>query len=201
MLAFAQPAEAKIVYTPAHRVIGPGHGYNLDLNHDGITDFNLSVINFLTTTFSHSDIPYMRVLPFEKRNQVLGSQKVYAAALRAGVPVGSAGPWVNVKHRYLGLQFIISGGVHYGWARMNVTCDGHGDLDAVLTGYAYETVPKKAIITGKTSSEDNDASVEPRTPPAALEDFHPEPATLGALAMGSPGLSIWRRKEDMDTAQ
>ena len=32
MLAMVQPAEAKIVYTPAHRVIGPHHSYKIDLN-------------------------------------------------------------------------------------------------------------------------------------------------------------------------
>ena len=42
VLALAQPVEAKIVYTPAHRVIGPDSRYLLDLNHDGITDFTIA---------------------------------------------------------------------------------------------------------------------------------------------------------------
>jgi hypothetical protein len=42
VLAFAQSAEAEIVYMPAHRVIGPNKMYRLDLNHDGITDFTLN---------------------------------------------------------------------------------------------------------------------------------------------------------------
>jgi hypothetical protein len=41
-LALAPPAEAKIVYTPAHVVIGKkGERFTLDLNHDGIGDFAL----------------------------------------------------------------------------------------------------------------------------------------------------------------
>jgi hypothetical protein len=42
VLALAQPVEAKIVYTPAHRVIGPDSKYLLDLNHDGIPDFTIA---------------------------------------------------------------------------------------------------------------------------------------------------------------
>src|SRR5579863_10427884 len=40
VLALAQPIEAKIVYTPADVKIGyiP---YNLDLNHDGVVDFQI----------------------------------------------------------------------------------------------------------------------------------------------------------------
>ena len=44
VLALAQPVEAKIVYTPAHRVIGPDSKYLLDLNHDGKTDFTIGNI-------------------------------------------------------------------------------------------------------------------------------------------------------------
>jgi hypothetical protein len=42
VLALAQPVEANIVYTPAHRVIGPDSKYLLDLNHDGIPDFTIA---------------------------------------------------------------------------------------------------------------------------------------------------------------
>src|SRR4029077_1885007 len=42
VLALAVPAEAKIIYTPAHVVIGKGQKFQLDLNHDGIKDFGLA---------------------------------------------------------------------------------------------------------------------------------------------------------------
>jgi hypothetical protein len=42
VLALVQSVEAKIVYTPAHRVIGPDSKYLLDLNHDGIPDFTIT---------------------------------------------------------------------------------------------------------------------------------------------------------------
>jgi hypothetical protein len=42
ILALAQPADAKIVYTPAHVVIHSGRPFvvPLDLDHDGTIDFN-----------------------------------------------------------------------------------------------------------------------------------------------------------------
>jgi hypothetical protein len=59
-----------------------------------------------------------------------------------------------------------------------------------LTGYAYETVPNKAIITGKTRGP---AEVGPDATTAVTSPA--KPATLGVLATGAPGLSVWRRKE------
>ena len=42
MLALAQPAEAKIVYTPTNvTIVGPNGSYNLDLNNDGQIDFTI----------------------------------------------------------------------------------------------------------------------------------------------------------------
>jgi hypothetical protein len=107
------------------------------------------------------------------------------------------GPWANVQDRYLGLEFLIKGRTHYGWARLTVVyVPYHPPIKATLTGYAYETIPGKSIITGRTKGPDDRSSAEqPR--PVAHAACPPEPATLGALAMGAPGLSIWRRKESV----
>ena len=40
ILAMAQPADAKIIYTPAHTKVVPA--LPIDLNHDGIVDFYLN---------------------------------------------------------------------------------------------------------------------------------------------------------------
>jgi hypothetical protein len=109
------------------------------------------------------------------------------------------GLWVGkgkgVRNRYLGLKFVIHGKVHYGWARLSVTLAHHrqyDDVSGTLTGYAYETIPNKAIIAGQTKGPD-DTGIE--EPDAALTLPTLEPATLGALGMGAPGLSIWRRDD------
>jgi hypothetical protein len=77
------------------------------------------------------------------------------------------GLWDNVSDRYLGVRFNIQGKTHFGWARLTVHDKGH-NITAVLTGYAYETVPNKAIIAGRTKGP----------------DVVIEPATLGKLALG-----------------
>ena len=122
----------------------------------------------------------------------------YASALRAGVKIGpkkqfftgakvmaianDAGsstycflPWANVKRRYLGLRISINGETHFGWARLNVSCDlRHIEISGTLTGYAYETTPNKAIIAG------NRGSTTGQGPEA-------EAASLGRLALGAAG--------------
>jgi hypothetical protein len=93
----------------------------------------------------------------------------------------SGGPWLNVKNRHLGLRFTIKGKIHCGWARRTTTgCP----LSAILTGYAYETIPNKPIMTGKTKGPDEvDNSVEVANP-ATLTAPTPRPASLGLLAFG-----------------
>jgi hypothetical protein len=44
ILALAQPVKAEIIYTKAHVKLTPNHKFHLDLNHDGIKDFELDDI-------------------------------------------------------------------------------------------------------------------------------------------------------------
>jgi hypothetical protein len=99
----------------------------------------------------------------------------------------SEGYWDYGQARYLGVEFKISGKEHFGWARFK----NSSYYAAALTGYAYETIANKSIITGKTKGPD-DASVEESN--ATTVPTH-QPATPGLLALGSLGLSIWRREE------
>jgi hypothetical protein len=210
VLACTQPAEAKIVYTPTWVEIAPNSKIGLDLNHDGIADFSLSnhqtsygFDKFTVVTFSDA---------------VWGAG-THASALRAGVRIGpkgrfqpthslmathrvhcgssyctsrTAGPWDNVTRRYLGLKFSVKGKVHYGWARLDVTITEHG-IFAALTGYAYETVPNTAIVTGKTNGPDEPAGSSSSNP-KSLSIPGPQPVTLGLLAQGARGLDIWRKR-------
>ncbi len=209
LLALIQPSEAKIVYTRAN--IGLGSGVQLDLNHDGKTDF------YILDQTNYGKNSFCNVEP-GRHNQIMGTGN-QAAALRAGVRVGSkgqfaashtvlarfwkksdtgtsysTGQWRNVKNHYLGLRFVIQGKIHYGWARMTVIVN-HG-IGGVLTGYAYETIPNKPIITGdiigdeKALGENGAKSLQPASVAAPAS----EPVALGLLARGWPGLSVWRRE-------
>jgi hypothetical protein len=96
-------------------------------------------------------------------------------------PPATFGQWMYTQHRYLGLKFMINGQVHYGWARFGLTVPkSGGGIRTTLTGYAYETVPNKPIITGKTKGPDV---------------ITLEPATLGRLAQGASGMSAWRGRK------
>ena len=214
VLAVAQPADAKIVYTPAHVVVG--RTLPLDLNHDGIVDFTI-----LVSSRTGGNVLFMDVC-----QDVFRSTKGYfgcshstnmvrekgvhvpalAAALRRGAKIQnsdrfakaffaemghffygccgtktSSGPWFNygngVKHRYLGLKFKIKGRFHFGWARLTVEIPQFYHFTATLTGYAYETIPNKPIIAGKTKGPDVTTVA---------------PASLGHLAAGASAIPAWR---------
>ena len=199
VLALSQPSEAKIVYTRTHHVIGNGGSYKLDLNHDGITD--LTFLNtFVRTCTTDGDCTSNQVLDVKlaRRNQVVHDY-YGAVALKPGMQIGPKdafkgglenmarvgilspgsawGSWVNVANRYLGLKFKIQGNTHYGWARLSVQIPQRIEINATLTGYAYETVPNKPIIAGKTKGPDVTTL---------------EPGSLGQLARGSSKLTAWR---------
>jgi hypothetical protein len=214
MLALTQPAEAKIVYTPAH--IGLGSVVRLDLNHDGTYDF------YLVAQIQTGKSTNLGVFPAQAGNAMV-ENKGQAVAMRAGLRAGpkdkfspyanvlarvwrksdtgtfySSGPWKNVKNRYLGLKFLIQGQIHFGWVRMTISIVNH-NISGILNGYAYETVPNKPIITGRTKGLDEIGATTGS--PASLSAPTPEPASLGLLAMGWQGLSIWRREESATAPQ
>jgi hypothetical protein len=218
MLALASPSEAEIIYTPAHRIIKVGMNYKLDLNHDGVFDFTLTDFRCRScgggAQFSVLPAAGNGASGFATTDQFSGN---WASALKGGALIGTrryfpgrgmafigttgdgqtfrSGSWVNVKNRYLGLKFKINGKTHYGWARLNVSVQNLSVI-ATLTGYAYETIPGKATIAGKTKGPDDDG----QPAPASLKTPPLRPATLGRLALGAPGLSIWRREESVVAA-
>lgn len=201
-LLLASPVEAKVVFTETHQVIRYGHWVNLDLNHDGINDFIIGVDYHLLRTTAVLAAYYAIVgVSTNTIRSYKGLANAYPRGIRVGpkknrsvrtpgggsigVPMewagsgSSGGNWLNVKNRYLGLSFVIKGKIHYGWARLNAYVTPSHDVRGVLTGYAYETIPGKAIITGKTKGPiefDPDTSTTNPTPEL----------TLGALAQGAP---------------
>jgi len=220
ILALPESAEAKIIYTPAHAAITQNHAVTIDLTHDGKNDFTFQETFITTTSVGENHSIILAVSPARKGNEIWGMAH-HASALEVGVRIGPqhrfaygkklmavdlyadgtggsgtcGGPWNNVKNRYLGFKFSIQGATHFGWARLNVTCtttfESHS-VTGLLTGYAYETIPDKGIVAGQTKGTDE----VPEGPDAAFTMPSPEPVSLGALALGAPGLSIWRREEE-----
>jgi hypothetical protein len=193
VLAMTQPADAKVIYTPFDgRVVTLDDG-RLDLNHDGIPDFGFEQTG-LGTQFAYLVVPI-------KFNKTMNQ----AAPLAAGVTVGpeesfragaqdmvffcicsgsfgSVGPWADKQDEHMGFEFNIKGAAHFGWARFS-TADVYFD-GVTLTGYAYETVSLKPIVTGDTgSNNDEEDSVDQPEPAAAS----PQASGLGKLALGAQG--------------
>jgi hypothetical protein len=212
-LALSQPANAKVIYTAANVTIPLRTFVPLDLNHDGVND-----LSFYRTSWVKGESIRVSAL---QTNAVAGYSthrphrtQAAAFAFKHRVNVGpklgfqggkhivmwnlnvsstvrsSIGQWKNVKNRYLGVRFKINGRTHYGWARLNVAAAIFKGGIATLTGYAYETVPDKPIVAGVTQGPDADQAA-----PASLQPVSPKPASLGALALGAPALSIWRRED------
>jgi hypothetical protein len=219
LLAYAMPAEGKVVYTKTWTEITPTMKISLDLNHDGVADFSLSNHTSNTTGGGHF-VNTLRVLA--SKNQVWGGSG-YAFALPAGVRIGpgkpfrpqhslmvafnadcgsggctfvSGGPWINMTARYLGLKFFIKGKLHYGWARFNVTVT-HIGIYAALTGYAYETVPNAPIVAGNTKGM-HEPTGSSSADPAPLSTADIEPGSLGFLAQGARALDIWRKRDSAE---
>lgn len=191
-LVAGTPAQAEIVYTPAHTWVGRGSTVEIDLNHDGHFDVALHRSStFFSTGF------FLRAAALGKNGF---ANK--AAPLNVGAPIGASrtfvgsaplataynyavGPWANVKDRFLGIEFHFGGQTYYGWAELSVDADANTDpeglhLDTLLEGYAYNTVPNQRILAGQTS-----------TGLAATPSR--EPGALGLLALGAIGLGFWRQ--------
>jgi hypothetical protein len=216
-------AMAEVVYTPAHISL-KSSDYFLDLNHDGINDFELRSFNsVLTQPTGYLLIHCLVANPLVNGNRIIGNDQGFAtacpasvgeqtAALKAGAVIGtdalfqatanlmgsylvfmpkpgscssgrfSSGPWPNAGYRFLGLVFEINGKEHFGWARISVEKTNGlcgRPFYTAIGGYAYETIPGKPIVAG-------DVGVSAQSVP--------EP-TLGVLALGTPGLDLWRREE------
>jgi len=178
-----------------------GKTFELDLNHDGKNDFrivNSTVSHYfggcdlfvsaldrrneiLGSNTAHSGLGYASALsagvkiglnskfrPWRDGRLMVGNVSLY----KSGTSYHTWGQWKNVTNRYLGLKFVIRGEIHYGWARLTVSVPSHSQVNAVLSGYAYETIPNKPIIAGKTKGP---------------EVITVQPGSLGRLAQGSAG--------------
>jgi hypothetical protein len=193
MLAAPKVAEGEVVYTPANVSFQDTGKVTIDLNNDGIPDFE---VLRRQCGSSHSNCIVLNPLAAGNGFRPGGAIASEVAAGFFGVPVGpgekfltgdgtpsygnvmiaagaygpyswSNGPWAHSTNRYLGLRFTINGQTHYGWARLSIN-DLHGP--SVLTGYAYETIPNTKIIEGELHG-------------AAVSNA--QSGNLGALARGA----------------
>jgi hypothetical protein len=206
LLAATQPASDNIIFTPAHTVVPVNGSVFLDLNHDGIADFQLtnrqmsfglsntmgvmgaqandSAFGFIGLTYIHLGALAARLAAGQK----IGPGKRFRSALMGRAiccfSTQYAGPWAHSGQGFLGLKFEINGQTHFGWAAITVVRSASGSYEELLTGYAYDTVPGQGLRAGQRSGTEEAAAT-------------PAPASLGLLALGSLGLGFWRRRRQL----
>jgi hypothetical protein len=211
-------ADAKIVYTPANLRLMNQQQVFFDLNHDGINDFSFygqSISRRSISTFFFR----LTASPAQQGNAIWGVEShghaSCAAPLARGVRVGpkrpfqanrvvlldwSGGPEGGTAYcpltgktgtAYLGLKFEIKGQTHFGWARVKVV--SIFPYKVSLTGYAYETIANKPIVTGQTNGPTETADLR-QSPTMAFSSPVRKPASLGMLAMGMACTPYWRRR-------
>lgn len=194
LLSLVEPsAQAEVVYTPTHLRL-PFGVTDIDFNHDGITD----MIFRLSSSRYHIIERALSAQPPQEAGVAgyAGKSWNFASALRGGAMIGSrrtffggnplmafsrinhytrsstfsTGAWRDATGLYLGVKFTIDGAVHYGWVRLTVGVTEK--LGAIITGYAYETIPNRPILAGQISGN-------------ADESENLGPSSLGALALGA----------------
>jgi len=181
-LTIAKPASAKIVYTPVNTTLTGGGHIKIDLNHDGIKDFDIqAAASTVACGLGHGVHEVVTVTPTTRDGVVASGTN--AVALDSGIKVGPTGMFSNYQSLmtnlffsrgcgpsyrngdwcrvgpiysclgsgYLGLEVLVNGQTHYGWAYVTVTGSLLNGLSVTLKGFAYETIAGRGITTGQTS--------------------------------------------------
>lgn len=202
LFAFAGSAVATVVYTPANVTLS-GNGFiKIDLNHDGVTDF---LIHSASQTTICGMLGRGALIGGSKITPTIGdgvvvSNAATAAVLASGVPVNASSPFYEARAvithfwfcrpgsravaGYLGLELLINGQIHYGWAQVRIDAIWTfltPRMSTTLVDFAYETIPGKAIKTGQTLESLSGAA----TIPESIRPVDVGHAPTGALVSGS----------------
>lgn len=221
VVAATQPAEAEVVFTRVHQQIAANTVLNIDLNHDGIVDFQISY-KTLRSSFKPAEGAFAFVrgvygIGAQPSNMVESAQtngKVFAAALRLRAPIGSAQPFQAGRQTMA--HFASWGSSQFNdhsssgpWLGVSRRYLGFKFLIDGATHYGWARLnvgsySRSPVLTGYAYETDADkpiaaGQVASLTPASGIENRDvPQrgfsSATLGLLSLGSDGLAVWRRK-------
>jgi len=231
LLLTGGPASARIVYTPANTPVGGtrsrGSGsYLLDLNHDGIPDFQFS----RTFTSGIVNVSSLLVSPAQAGNAILGKIQgvlsLYgapltchvASALPAGHRIGPGKGFGAYRTMVNAVNIFFAEGSPF----YSFRCGYWGGAQGRFLGFEFtiqgqthfgwarfnESRVYSATLTGYAYETQPNTAIRAgdRGPvaDARVPEMHSaapavatlRPATLGLLALGSAGLDIWRKEQD-----
>lgn len=172
VMLFSISANAQMVYTDVNPDDTTSQGtYNLDLNNDGTTDFEIthSIITIICNGPKANR--YIRVTPLGTNqvssysvnnatkmalnanidasvltwNDSANQLMAYRTHSLACTPAYSGGQWLSAVDGYLGLKLNSGGNTYYGWARLN-TSDANS---FTIIDYAYNSIPNQPILAGE----------------------------------------------------
>jgi len=179
IMAAADTAEASVVYTQANLAFSNNQDCRLDLNGDGVADF---VLRDKVIDHSSGHDIVLSVLGQAAGNSVMGivsnNGRAFADARNQGAKISFA---TGLPFGILGAFSSSCAGNHYVFGRWVNVQNKYLALKFVVNG--------EAIMAGQTSDVAENAG--------ALEDFalpSVPPPSLGLLALGADGVSIWRRE-------
>lgn len=176
---FVPAAHAEVIYKKIDITLSPNTIGYLDLDGDGVNDFEYADVTFRQGHSSTSVFNFAFLAGQQQSNGVAGAH--CASRLRAGVTVGpnmgfsQAGylvgcpQWQNSRG-YLGLRFEIKGQIHYGWVRL-ITGFAIGFWQGRMSAYAYESNPDTPIIVNERPQADSDSSSQPAAGPGSLGEL------------------------------
>jgi hypothetical protein len=177
-MMFSANANAQIVYTdvnPDVTINTNGGVYALDLNNDGITDFNITYNT--TTVFSTRTNVLIGITPLGVNK--VGNDTTYPGALLLNSNIDSnsftwknnsnqnlltrtwfvygfpfplyrirySGNWNGESNKYIPLQLDVNSQKYYGWVRLDVPL---GAVSFTVKDYAYNSSPNQSILAGQT---------------------------------------------------
>ena len=221
IIALAQSAPAEVVVTQKTIHLDAGFPVSIDLNNDGIPDFEFSDISYRTQPLSHFHGKLtLKGLTGGKaigrRSKALGPiGGPYASALARGAHIGPSAHFASFRGGIVIEREIhySSAGAYYGnwyyrlhsvlgvkfqikgqthYGWIRITSDV--GIPRQIEGWGYETVANKPVIVGQGGSSVQNAALLPLGGRSAGIGS----PSLGMLALGAEGQALWRRDEHFD---
>ena len=211
-LALVTPAEAAPVCKNPNALLTFTATFGLNLANQPLAAFNVAQSYHTFSTHTSTGINRGFFTPNLPGAEAVVSSKGMVADLASGANIGPGGRFgrgatygliftfipgygATSQHHlgnlrfgqknYFGFKFLSSGQPHYGWVRVESGIVRGGTrtpwVATTISAYGYESAPNTAIPAGSCTAGNATAAGEPAP-------------TLGVLALGAPGLNLWRRK-------
>jgi hypothetical protein len=224
MLALAPPADAEVVVTRKNIQIHGNTDVSIDLNRDGVADFQFSFVTYVGGCSHYGKLMMKPLTGGAVVGSDVAAQLAYASALAPGVKIGPSARFASST------QIEFPGHVHiesqHAWfcSGKHGTPRSYGNwggdpqnrylgvrfpIDGVthygwirLTVNLLDQFARSVVITAYAYETVANKPISAGNAPGpaiqaqAQPQVNPGEPSLGMLALGADGLAIWRRDEN-----